>query len=173
MKGKGLRVNIGKTKVVISGLDMLQKSVKDPCGVCLKGVSTNSSFCGGCSSWIHKKCGGIPGCLKFDISSRCKPCTGQARPIDSILMTEVTVGQEALKVVPSFCYLGDCLSSTRYYHKMPCCMGQIQWAPARPHLPLISHYLQRKSLQFMCQECHAPCRRNLGPNLIGLASPAT
>ena len=56
MEGKGLRVNMGKTKDLISGLglDVLQKSGKDPCGVCVKGVGTNSIFCGGCSSWIHK-----------------------------------------------------------------------------------------------------------------------
>ena len=29
--------------------------------------------------------------------------------------------------------------------------GEIQWAPAHPHLPLSSHHLQRKSLQFVCQ----------------------
>ena len=87
------------------------KSGKDPCGMCLKGVGTNSIFCGGCSSWIHKKCSGIPGRLKSDASFMCKRCTGQARPIDGRLMTEVTVGREKLEVVPSFCYLGDWLFS--------------------------------------------------------------
>ena len=57
---------------------------------------------------------------------------------------------------------------TRCYHKMPCGMGQIQWSSAHPHLPLNSHQLQRKSSQFMCQECHAPCKRNLGPTLSDL-----
>ena len=40
MEGKGLRVNMGKTKIPISGLvlDVLRKSGKQPCGVCLKGV---------------------------------------------------------------------------------------------------------------------------------------
>ena len=113
MEWKGLWVNMGKTKVLISGpgIDVLQKSGKDPCGVCLKGVGTNSSFCGGCFSWSHKKCNGTPGRLKSDASFMCKRCTGQARPIDGRLMTEVTVGREKLEVVLSFCYLGDCLSS--------------------------------------------------------------
>ena len=69
------------------------------------------------------------------------------------IMTEVTVGWEKLEVLPSFCYLEDCLSSG----------GGCE---------LISHHLQRKSLQIVCQECHAPCKRNLGPNLIWLALPA-
>ena len=84
MEGKGLRVNMGKTKVLISGprLDVLQKSGKDICGVCLKGVRANSIFCGGCSSWIHKKYTGISGPLKPGVSFSCKRCTGNARPID-------------------------------------------------------------------------------------------
>ena len=59
--GKGLWVNMGKTKVLISGLglNVLQKSGKDPCAMCLKGAGTNSIFCGGCSSWVHKECSGI------------------------------------------------------------------------------------------------------------------
>ena len=56
---------------------------------------------------------------------------------------------------------------------LPCRMGKIQRSPARPHIPLIFHHLQRKSLQFVCQEGHAPSKRNLGTNLIWLASSAT
>ena len=74
-------------------------------------------------SWTHKKCSGIPGPLK-PVRFSCKCFTGQTRPIDGRLMAEVTVGEEELEVVPSFCYLGDCWSSgggcelttiTRYY----------------------------------------------------------
>ena len=60
---------------------------------------------------VDKKCSGVPGRLESDDGFRCKRCTGQARPIDGRLMTEVTVGREKLEVVPSFCCLGDCLSS--------------------------------------------------------------
>ena len=49
-----------------------------------------------------------------------------------------------------------------------CRVGQIQRAVAHPHPPLISHPLQRKSLQFLCQECHVPCKQKLGPNLSDL-----
>ena len=72
---------MGKTNVMISwpGLDVLQKSGKDPCDVSLNGAGTDAIFCGG---WIHKKCSGIPGRLKSDASFRCKRCIGQARPID-------------------------------------------------------------------------------------------
>ena len=83
-----------------------RRLAKTPCGVGLKGVGTNSIFCGGCSSWIHKKCNGIPDHLKTDASFRCKRCTGQARPIAGRLMVEVTVGRERLDVVPPSVTLG-------------------------------------------------------------------
>ena len=51
MEGKGLHVNMGKTKVMVSGRDMdaLKKSSKDPCAVCLTGTGRNSILCGTCS----------------------------------------------------------------------------------------------------------------------------
>ena len=42
-----------------------------------------------------------------------------------------------------------------FYHKMPGDMGLIQWAPARPHLQLVSHHLHEKSLPLMNQERYA------------------
>ena len=46
MEGKGLWVIMGKTEVLIygQGLNVLQKSGKDPWGMCLKGFGTNSIF---------------------------------------------------------------------------------------------------------------------------------
>ena len=99
MEGKGLGVDMGKTRVLMSGpgLDVLQKSGKDPCGVCLKSVGANSIFFGGCSSWIPEKCNGIPGRLKFYVNFRCKRCTGQARPTNGRPMTQVTVDRKKLR----------------------------------------------------------------------------
>ena len=80
MEKKGLRVNMGKTKITVSGmdLDLLKKSGKDPCGVCQKGVGSNAIFCGGCLCWIHKKCSGIKGPLHPDPDFRCARCLGKA-----------------------------------------------------------------------------------------------
>ena len=57
-------MNMGKTMIMVSGLDLdlLKRSEKDPCGVCQKGVDSNSILsCGGCLRWIHEKCSGIKG----------------------------------------------------------------------------------------------------------------
>ena len=55
MEEKGLRVNAGKTKIMIygTGLDLLQISGKFPCAVCRTGVGSNSIFCKGCKHWVH------------------------------------------------------------------------------------------------------------------------
>ena len=58
MEEKGLRVNGGKTKIMICGtrLDLLQSSDEFPCAVCCTGVGSNSIFCKGCKHWVHTKC---------------------------------------------------------------------------------------------------------------------
>ena len=114
MEKKGLRLNMGKTKIIESGinLDVLKKSGKYPCGVCQSGVgSSNAIFCGGCKRWVHKKCCGIKGPLRPDPEFRCARCLGTARAIDEREVSEVEVGKEKLEVVPEFCYLGDMLSA--------------------------------------------------------------
>ena len=47
---KRLRVNAGKTKIMICGmrLDLLQSSGEFPCAVCRTGVGSDSIFCNGC-----------------------------------------------------------------------------------------------------------------------------
>ena len=61
MEKKGLRVNAGKTKIMICGmgLDLLQSSGEFPCAVCRIGVGSNSIFCTSCKHWVHKKCSGL------------------------------------------------------------------------------------------------------------------
>ena len=44
---------------------------KTPVACVSKGLVQNPFFCGDCSSWIHMKRSGIPGCLKSDASFRC------------------------------------------------------------------------------------------------------
>ena len=65
MEVKGLRINMGKTKIMVSGVNLqtLKDSGKYPCSVCRKGVGSNSIYCAGCSHWVHKKCSGVIGSL--------------------------------------------------------------------------------------------------------------
>ena len=50
MEKMGSRVNMAKTKLMVSGsnLDVLRKSGKYPCGVCQAGMGRNAIQCEGC-----------------------------------------------------------------------------------------------------------------------------
>ena len=58
-KSKGLKVNLGKTKVMVScgiAKNGLTKSEVDPCDVCSFRVMANSVLCVQCSNWIRDRC---------------------------------------------------------------------------------------------------------------------
>ena len=53
------KVNLGKTKVMVSGnitKDSMSISKVDPCGVCSLRVKANSVLCVQCNMWIHSRC---------------------------------------------------------------------------------------------------------------------
>ena len=74
MELKGLRVNIGKTKVMRRQvrIGQAEDSGKYPCGVCREGVGDNSIKCVACHKWVHKRCSGISGRLRYDADFRCR-----------------------------------------------------------------------------------------------------
>ena len=61
MEAKGLRVNVGKTKVMRcwTGESRLEVSGKYPCAICRKGVGCNSIECTVCRKWVHGRCSGV------------------------------------------------------------------------------------------------------------------
>ena len=65
---------MGKTKIMISSknLHSLRDSGKHPCGVCRKGVASNSILCCECHLRIHKKFSDIKSKLTADPSYECK-----------------------------------------------------------------------------------------------------
>ena len=103
MEKKGLRVNAGKTKIMIcgTGLDPLQSSGEFPCTFCRTGVGSNSIFCNGCKHWVYKKCSGLKPLTK-DPDYRCTRCQGPACPLEGRPQREVQVGPDKLEVVASF-----------------------------------------------------------------------
>jgi len=55
VESKGMRIYMNKTKVMISGerQKVRQKAVRWPCGVCSKGVGSNSSVLAARNGYIH------------------------------------------------------------------------------------------------------------------------
>jgi len=52
-----MRVNMNKTKVMISGepQKIMQNAARWPCGVCGRGVGNNSIQCTSYQKWVPKK----------------------------------------------------------------------------------------------------------------------
>jgi Reverse transcriptase (RNA-dependent DNA polymerase) len=111
MERKGLRVNIGKTKVMKCCVNStpLSDSGKWPCGVCRKGVGRNSVFCVVCKKWVHKKCSGVKGKLVTGVKFTCPVCVRGGHG-DLVEDKELALGDAGnLQCVDKFCYLGDML----------------------------------------------------------------
>ena len=56
---KGLKANLGKTKVMVSGSitkDGLSKSKVDSCAICSIRAKAKSVLCVLCGKWIHGRC---------------------------------------------------------------------------------------------------------------------
>jgi len=78
VESRGMRVNMNKTKVMISGERQkpVQKAARWPCGVCDRDVGSNSIQSTSCRKWVHKKCSGIKGSMyKVMRSLICRGCS--------------------------------------------------------------------------------------------------
>ena len=153
MEKKGLRVNEGKTKIMIcgTGLDLLQSSGEFPYAVCRTG--SKNIFCNGCKHWVHKKCSGLKR-LKKDPDYRCTPCQGTARPLDGRPQKEVQVGPDKLEVVASFCYVGDILSAAGGCELSTTTCVKTAWKKFKDLLPVLSsRHLSFKTLCHVYSSC--------------------
>ena len=155
MEEKGLRVNAGKTKIMIcgTGLDLLQSSGEFPCAVCRTGVGSNSIFCKGCKHWVHKKCSRLKG-LTENPDYRCTRCQGTACPLDGRPQREVQVGSDKLEVVASFCYLGDMLSAAGGCELLTTTRVKTAWKKYKELMPVLSsRHLSFKALGHVYSSC--------------------
>ena len=156
MEKKGLRVNMTKTKFLISGvgLDVLKDSGKFPCAVCRSGVGNNSIQCSRCKLWVHKRCSSLKGRLVQDTQYACPRCLGNARPIDGRPTTQVDIDGSPLEVIPTFPYLGDTLNAGGGCDSAiagRCCAA---WGKFRKLLPLLtSRHISPKSRGQVYSSC--------------------
>ena len=159
MEEKGLRVNAGKTKIMIcgTGLDLLQSSGQFPCAVYRTGEDSNSIFCKGCKHWVHQKCSGLK-CLTENPDYRCSQCQGTGRP-----QREVQVGLDKLEMVASFCYLGDMLSAASGCELSTTTCVKTAWKKVQGTdtsslFPPPFFQDTWPCVQLLCEERNAPCQ---------------
>ena len=111
MEVRGLKINIGKTKLLVSGKknQAPTSSGQYPCAVCNRGVGANSIWCSSCDKWCHKRCTGLSSLTGINAYT-CPVCSGTLqRPVhadESIVLDRGTIAE-----VKEFCYLGDMLDS--------------------------------------------------------------
>ena len=113
MEAKGLRVNLGKTKVMRCqvGGGQVVGSGKWLCGVCKKGVGSNSAKCVVCQKWVHKGCSGTSGSLVKVADFQCRTCLeGIPDQIETLKEVEIELNVK-LECVLKLCYLGDMLGA--------------------------------------------------------------
>ena len=76
----GLKVNLGKTKVKVSGSitkDGMSKSKADPCRVCSLRVEANSVLSVQCGKWMYGRCAGVMRVTpKHSGNPACRTCKG-------------------------------------------------------------------------------------------------
>ena len=110
-ESKGLKVNLGKTKVMVCGSiakDGMSKSKVDPCGVYSQRVKANSVLCVQCCMWIHGRCARVKIVTPmFSRNCACRKCEGN---IVEVVELEETLCDE-VETVEEFSCHGDRVSA--------------------------------------------------------------
>ena len=105
LESKGMKVNIRKTKMMVSGADgEIVRSKVDPCGICGKRVMSNAVLCTVCKKWIYARCAQTKKVsCSFAQQFICRRCEdigdGKEEPV-KVLCDEV-------ETVKGFCYLEE------------------------------------------------------------------
>ena len=110
-ESKGTRVNLGKTKLMVSGMEeeMFDSKI-DPCGMCGTRVMSNSVLCRACGKWVHARC-----TVKKKVSVYvnknfvCKKCRSVVNNVKGSADEKLCDGVET---VSKFTYLGNRLNAT-------------------------------------------------------------
>ena len=109
-ESKGMRVNLGKTKLMVSGMEEETFGSKiDPCGVCGTRVMSNSVLCTACEKWVHARCTDkkkVSVYLNKDFV--CKKCRSAVKNFKESYEKLC----DGVETVSKFTYLGDRLNAT-------------------------------------------------------------
>ena len=118
----------------------MQKAVRWLCGVCGRGVGSNSIQCTSCQKWVHKKCSGTKGSMYKVKSFICRGCLNL---VISTGHTSVDIGATAnLDIVVKFCCLGDMLSVDGDADAAVEARIRIGWNKFRQLVPLLTSQVQ-------------------------------
>ena len=110
LESKGKKVNIRKTKMMVSGAEgKIVRSKVDSCGICGKRVTSNAMLCTVCKKWVHARCAQTKkvssSFAQQFICRRCKDIgDGKEEPVEMLC--------DEVETVKGFCYLRDRLNAS-------------------------------------------------------------
>ena len=108
-ESKGLKVNLGKTKVMMSGIELeVSGSKVDPCGIFGKRVKANSLWCEKCGKCIQGRCTKMnrvtPRLARNFVCGKCQMSVGG-------MVERAERLCDGVESVNEFLYLGDRVSA--------------------------------------------------------------
>ena len=148
LESYGLRVNVDKTKILVSSVEHRKvplNNPKYPCGVCSFGVGVNSILCTLCNLWVHKKCSGLNN-LHHNSNFVCRKCSGVIVPTNNA-NEKIKIGSDSFEVVPSFRYLGDTLGNCGGCSDAVSTRVIAAWRAFRELLPILTNRAIRTKLR--------------------------
>ena len=110
-ESKGMRVNLGKTKLMRSEMEEEAFGSKtDPCGVCGTRVKPNSVLCTARGKWVYARCTNKKKVSVYENKNFvCKKCKSVVKNFKRSADEKLCDGMET---VSKFTYLGDRLNAT-------------------------------------------------------------
>ena len=98
LEGKGLKVNVQKTKAMkLGGKKEMKAAEVNPCAVCRRRVMRNSIRCTVCGGWVHKRCSRVRGSLVRVVGFVCKRCCDDLVEVDQ--EEKVKLGSDEVEIV--------------------------------------------------------------------------
>ena len=141
---KGMRVNLDKTEMMMSGLkEKVAASKIGPCGVCGRRVKVNAVFCTNCARWVHGRCTSMKRVsLGLAKNIVCTSCTA----LDEDGVEPIENSCDGVKTVNEFCYLEDKLKTSGGCEAAVSARMRIGWikfrdVPDTGYIFGIRHYL--------------------------------
>ena len=140
LAARGLRVNLDKTKLLVSGKkDEVVSSSKFPCAVCGAGVGCSSRQCMGCNMWCHLRCSGFGSYIAMRDARTfvCKSCTEDVNQNPDDEDESIQLPDGVIEEVRYFCYLGDVLQRGGGAERAVRTRISLAWARWRELSPLL------------------------------------
>ena len=103
LESHSLRVNVNKTKILVSSAEHTKISARNPkypCVVCTVGIGANSILCTSCDLWVHNKRSGITDHLTDNRTFVCRKCTGEIVPAAIASFKKVNIGLTVFMLNP-------------------------------------------------------------------------